>query len=168
MPDTDKHVSLMKKIYSKKSFNDFYKDNRKWIYKTEFKITKLNEIFNQIKNEETSKQILSHILSFKKLKKYCENQNQPISSNEELLLVCIQSNNNELFSILITLYNNLVLSEYEKQFLLHLTAQEGRANIVELLLKNKADINANTSKGFTALHLVTQKGEKNCYITFKK
>ncbi|WP_375318196.1 hypothetical protein [Spiroplasma endosymbiont of Virgichneumon dumeticola] len=89
MPYTDKHVSLMKKIYSKKSFNDFYKDNRKWIYKTEFKITKLNEIFNQIKNEETSKQILSHILSLKKLKKYCENQNQPISSNEELLLVWV-------------------------------------------------------------------------------
>jgi ankyrin repeat protein len=44
---------------------------------------------------------------------------------------------------------------------LHLAAQEGHKDMAELLLANKADVNAKAADGWTPLHLATQNGHKD-------
>src|SRR2546428_711052 len=41
---------------------------------------------------------------------------------------------------------------------LHWAAERGHSQLVELLLANKADINARTNRGDTPLHLASEKG----------
>ena len=57
------------------------------------------------------------------------------------------------------IYSSIVI--YHDRYPLHYAAQDGLSDIIELLLKHGARVNAATSEGYTSLHIAAENGHED-------